>query len=142
MTHPNAGADPAPSDGDPFAVLGIAPTGVLADVKRAYFAVLQKHPPHADPDGFRRIRAAYELLMKPGVLETLSWTAGFDRQAAADALAAHLEPRLASCRRARAEGDGRRFLRVRFERLVAESSWAEMTALFSGAEPAEGRAPR
>lgn len=46
----------------PFAVLGIAPTLDLAAIKRAYFALLAKHPPHRDQEGFRRIRAAYEAL--------------------------------------------------------------------------------
>ena len=35
----------------PFAVLGIAPTLDLGAVKRAYFAALPRHPPHADPAG-------------------------------------------------------------------------------------------
>src|SRR5439155_9465721 len=46
----------------PFQVLGIAPTLDLGAVKRAYFAALTRHPPHADPEGFRRLRAAYEPL--------------------------------------------------------------------------------
>ncbi|HEX2572604.1 MAG TPA: J domain-containing protein [Polyangia bacterium] len=50
---------------DPFAVLGIAPTLDMAQVKRAYFAALARHPPHRDGEGFRRLRAAYEALMAP-----------------------------------------------------------------------------
>jgi hypothetical protein len=53
---------------DPFEGLGIAPTLDAAQVKRAYFALLRLHPPHADPEGFRRIRAAYETLTAPGAL--------------------------------------------------------------------------
>jgi curved DNA-binding protein CbpA len=49
----------------PFAVLGIAPTADLAAIKRAYFTVLARHPPHADPEGFRRLRAAYETVVSP-----------------------------------------------------------------------------
>ncbi len=41
---------------------------LLAQVKRAYFAALQRHPPHADPDGFRRVRDAYEALSSPEAL--------------------------------------------------------------------------
>lgn len=52
---------------DPFAVLGLAPTLDAAMVKRAYFAALARHPPHADPEGFRRIRAAYEALRGEGL---------------------------------------------------------------------------
>ncbi len=53
---------------DPFEALGIPPTLDPARVKRAYFALLQRHTPHADPEGFRRLRAAYEALTAPGAL--------------------------------------------------------------------------
>jgi hypothetical protein len=52
----------------PFQVMGIVPTLDLAEVKRAYFAGLAKHPPHQDPEGFRRLRAAYEALTLRGGL--------------------------------------------------------------------------
>ena len=51
-----------------FSVLEMAPTLDPAAVKRAYFAALAKHPPHADADGFRRLRSAYESLTRPGAL--------------------------------------------------------------------------
>jgi curved DNA-binding protein CbpA len=50
---------------DPFAVLKIAPTCDLAAIKRAYFAELVQNPPHSAPEGFRRLRAAYETLSDP-----------------------------------------------------------------------------
>jgi curved DNA-binding protein CbpA len=50
----------------PFATLGIAPTLDVAAIKRAYFVALAKHPPHSDPDGFKRIRTAYEALGSRG----------------------------------------------------------------------------
>ncbi|MBN1205126.1 MAG: hypothetical protein JXB05_09405 [Myxococcaceae bacterium] len=53
---------------DPFAVLGLAPTLDLSALKRAYFAALARHPPHQDPEGFQRVRAAYEALTRPGAL--------------------------------------------------------------------------
>jgi len=52
----------------PFAVLGIPATLDLGQVKRAWFRALPRHPPHQDPDGFRRLRAAYEELTRPGGL--------------------------------------------------------------------------
>ena len=55
-----------PSDVSPFAVLEIRPTLDQAAIKRAYFAMLTKHPPHQDQEGFKRIRAAYEALGTPG----------------------------------------------------------------------------
>ena len=48
---------------NPFTVLEVAPTLEVTAIKRAYFAALVKHPPHADAAGFRRIREAYELLL-------------------------------------------------------------------------------
>jgi curved DNA-binding protein CbpA len=50
------------TDDSPFATLGIKPTLDLAAIKRAYFALLTKHPPHQDQEGFKRIRGAYEAL--------------------------------------------------------------------------------
>lgn len=50
---------------NPFDVLGIAPTGNPSAIRRAYFAAVQRHPPHADANAFRRLRAAYESLATP-----------------------------------------------------------------------------
>jgi len=36
-----------------------------AAIKRAYRRALAEHPPDTDPDGFRRVRDAYELLRDP-----------------------------------------------------------------------------
>ena len=58
--------NPGVLDNSPFAILGIAPTLDLATIKRAYFTALAKHPPHRDPDGFKRIRSAYEALGSRG----------------------------------------------------------------------------
>ena len=47
---------------------GGAESGAESDaavVKRAYRRALAQHPPDTDPDGFRRIRDAYELLRDP-----------------------------------------------------------------------------
>lgn len=74
MTHP-----------DPFSVLEIAPTLDQARVKRAYFSELQKHPPHTDPEGFRRLRTAYEALTRPGALPLAFISAPFDVAAELDA---------------------------------------------------------
>ncbi len=72
------------ANSDPFAVLEIAPTLDPAQVKRAYFAGLQKHPPHADPEGFRRLRTAYETLTFPGALPLAFIAAPFDTAAELD----------------------------------------------------------
>ena len=39
--------------------------GDAAAIKRAYRAAVIAHPPDTDPEGFRRVRAAYELLTDP-----------------------------------------------------------------------------
>ena len=79
---------------DPFAVLGIAPTVDLGAIKRAYFAALPRHPPHADPAGFARLRAAYDALQTPTGRATRILSAPLDldalwaERAAPEALAA------------------------------------------------------
>lgn len=55
--------------GKPFALLGLAPTTNRDRVKAAYFAKLQRHSPHEDPAGFRRLRQVYEAITLPGALE-------------------------------------------------------------------------
>lgn len=48
---------------NPFAVLGIDETADDEAVRAAYLAAIRKSPPDRNPDGFRRIREAYEALM-------------------------------------------------------------------------------
>lgn len=47
---------------NPFAVLGIDESADDAAVRAAYLAAVRKSPPDRDPDGFRRIRDAYEAV--------------------------------------------------------------------------------
>jgi curved DNA-binding protein CbpA len=47
---------------NPFAVLGLEETADDEAVRAAYLAALRTSPPDRDPEGFRRIRAAYEAL--------------------------------------------------------------------------------
>ena len=47
---------------DPFAVLGIEETADDEAVRAAYVQALRASPPDRDPEGFRRIREAYEAL--------------------------------------------------------------------------------
>lgn len=54
----------APSE-DPWAVLGLAATAGDEDVREAYRAGVRAHPPERDPEGFKRVRAAYEALRDP-----------------------------------------------------------------------------
>ena len=47
---------------NPFAVLGLDESADDAAVRAAYLAAVRRSPPDRDPEGFRRIRAAYEAL--------------------------------------------------------------------------------
>ena len=48
------------------AALGLGPAEQdLAIIKQAYRRAVAEHPPDLDPDAFRRIRDAYELLRDP-----------------------------------------------------------------------------
>ncbi|PYV82337.1 MAG: hypothetical protein DMG05_28325 [Acidobacteria bacterium] len=46
----------------PYQLLGITREASEAEIKRAYFSLVREHPPERDPEGFKRVRAAYEKL--------------------------------------------------------------------------------
>src|SRR6266542_5406664 len=46
----------------PYKILGVERTASESEIKQAYFAKVRQHPPERDPEGFKRIRAAYEKL--------------------------------------------------------------------------------
>ena len=50
---------------DPFAVLGLDETASDEAIREAYIAAIRISPPDRDPEGFRRIREAYEQLRDP-----------------------------------------------------------------------------
>ena len=47
---------------NPYTVLGIPRNASPEAVKKAYFSLIRKHPPEKDPQGFKRIRLAYDSL--------------------------------------------------------------------------------
>ena len=47
---------------NPYKTLGVNRTATESEIKRAYFGLVREHPPERDPEGFKRIRAAYEKL--------------------------------------------------------------------------------
>jgi len=51
---------------NPYTVLGIPRNASLEVVKKAYFSLIRKHPPEKDPQGFKRIRLAYDNLRDAG----------------------------------------------------------------------------
>lgn len=51
---------------DPHALLGISPGASDDEVRKAYIARVQEHPPERDPEGFKAVRSAYEKLRDAG----------------------------------------------------------------------------
>jgi curved DNA-binding protein CbpA len=50
----------------PYKILGVERAASESEIKQAYFALVREHPPERDPEGFKRIRAAYEKLRAGG----------------------------------------------------------------------------
>jgi curved DNA-binding protein CbpA len=50
---------------DPYVVLGLSRQAAATQIKKAYFALVREHTPERDPEGFKRIRAAYDALRSP-----------------------------------------------------------------------------
>ena len=50
---------------DPYDILGLAAGAAEAEIRAAYFARVREHPPERDPEGFKRIREAYDQLRDP-----------------------------------------------------------------------------
>ena len=49
---------------DYYKTLGLDSTASQSDIKKAYFRLIRQHSPENDPEGFRKIREAYEYLKK------------------------------------------------------------------------------
>ena len=47
---------------NPYTVLGVPRNAPPEAVKKAYFGLIRRHPPEKDPQGFKRIRLAYDSL--------------------------------------------------------------------------------
>ncbi len=45
--------------------LGVSLDAGSKEIRRAYRRLVAAHPPDRDPEGFQRVRAAYELLVHP-----------------------------------------------------------------------------
>lgn len=95
---------------DPFATLGIAPTQSMAAVKQAYFAALARHPPQKDPEGFQRLRRAYEELTRPGGLRAAFMNTPVDVPAELARYAARLQAQREAGAPPEPPPDGARFL--------------------------------
>ena len=73
-------------------ILGIAPTSDEATIKQAYAACIREHRPDRDPEGFRRVRAAYEEALRQR--EFIRPRHEKKRRREADAPSTHPEPPL------------------------------------------------
>lgn len=51
---------------NPYKTLGVERNATEAEIKQAYFSLIRQHSPETDPEGFKRIRAAYEKLRAGG----------------------------------------------------------------------------
>ncbi|MDP2659676.1 MAG: DnaJ domain-containing protein [Dehalococcoidia bacterium] len=48
-----------------YVALGIDPDATGDEIRRAYLEKVREHPPERDPEGFKRVREAYEHLRSP-----------------------------------------------------------------------------
>ena len=120
---------------DSFSALGIAPTLDAAQVKRAYFAQLQKHPPHVDPEGFRRLRSAYEALAAPGALPLAFIAAPLDVAAELAAWRARWEaPKREAAERLRSAAEGSEAIQE-FVQTVSRLALSAAVERFGGSKP-------
>jgi hypothetical protein len=117
-------------DRSPFLTLGIAPTLDLAAIKRGYFTALTKHPPHSDPEGFKRIRAAYESLGSRGEAASYVLRSGIDVEAELALLRERHDAALARARLASVASAAGAARSVRFTEGLARLNLEEALALF------------
>ncbi len=61
----NSEMDRFDQDENPYQVMGLAFTATEQEIRRAYFKLVREHPPERDPEPFKRIRTAYEILRDP-----------------------------------------------------------------------------
>jgi curved DNA-binding protein CbpA len=122
-------------DTSPFGILGIAPTLDLAAIKRAYFAALTAHPPHSDPEGFKRIRSAYEALGSRGETASYLLRSAIDDQAELAILRQRHDAALARAGQANAASAADAARVARFTEGLARLNLEEALALFGSQPP-------
>ena len=58
-------------------ILDVKPDANAEEIRKAYLGLVRKHPPDRDPDKFREIHAAYQMLNDPMVqaaaMADMSW---------------------------------------------------------------------
>ncbi len=58
---------------DCYQTLGVSRDASPAEIKKAYFRLVREHSPEKDPEGFQKIRAAYEEISTANKEESLSF---------------------------------------------------------------------
>ncbi|MGQ9675610.1 MAG: J domain-containing protein [Chloroflexota bacterium] len=53
------------TDANPYTVLGVEPDATSTEIRLAYLQRVREHAPERDPEGFKRVREAYETLRSP-----------------------------------------------------------------------------
>jgi curved DNA-binding protein CbpA len=116
---------------DPFAVLGLAPTVDSLAVKSAYFAALGRHPPHRDPEGFQRLRRAYEALTRPGALAAAYLASPVDVQKLAEEARERFDRALEEALTAGVDSRRREESVARWVERCSRMSWDEALRVFA-----------
>ena len=77
-------------------ILELKPDATAEEIRKAYLSLVRQHPPDRDPDKFRDIHAAYQMLNDPMVQATALLTRNRDKPdlLAVIAAAEKVRPRL------------------------------------------------
>jgi hypothetical protein len=119
----------------PFAVLGIPATLDPGQVKRGWFRALARHPPHQDPEGFRRLRAAYEALTRPGGLAMAFAASPIDADAALARWNERFEESISRATEEARRSEADSALISRFVDATSQLAFAEALAAFIRPDP-------
>ena len=79
-------------------ILEVKPDATADELRKAYLSLVRQHPPDRDPDKFRDIHAAYQMLNDPMVQATALLTPSRDKPdlSAVIATAEKVRPRLST----------------------------------------------
>lgn len=116
------------ADENPFLVLQISPTLDLAVVKRAYYTQLAKHPPHKDPEGFRRLRAAHDRLLQPHAMAAEYLACPLDIEGELRDYAARFDDAIAAVKSAQARERDSQIKMRRFDEVLSRTKLSELLA--------------
>ena len=70
------------ADRDLYEVMEVPSNASTEEVHDAYYRAVRRHPPERDPEGFRRVQAAYEILKSPTARREYDDARGADQETA------------------------------------------------------------